>query len=170
MEDFETVKTAVFELSKKEQDELMLAILESRSGKKGKKSAASAEPKEKREMSTGQKAWTDFIKHVATTVQGTLEEGKKFTYKSAMSVASALKKDGKMEADDATILNFYRVWVETATPPTTDSEAVAEKPKAAKAAPKAKKAADEAPAPAPAPPAEKAAPKKETAPKKEKAV
>ena len=148
MEDFETVKTAVFELSKKEQDELMLAILESRSGKKSKKS--SAEPKEKREMSTGQKAWTDFIKHVAETVQGTLgDDKKKFSYKNAMSVASALKKDGKMEADDATILTFYRTWVETATPPTTDSEAVVEKPKAVKAEPKAKKAAEE-PAPAPA--------------------
>ena len=167
MEDFETVKTAVFELSKKEQDELMLAILESRSGKKSKKS--SAEPKEKREMSTGQKAWTDFIKHVAETVQGTLgEDKKKFSYKNAMSVASALKKDGKMEADDATILTFYRTWVETATPPTTDSEAVVEKPKAA--AKKAKKAADE-PAPAAAAAStEKSSPKEKKASKKEKAV
>jgi len=175
MEDFETVKTAVFELSKKEQDELMLAILESRSGKKSKKSA-SAEPKEKREMSTGQKAWTDFIKHVATTVQGTLGEGKKFTYKSAMSVASALKKDNKMEADDETILNFYKVWLETATPPSTDSEAVVE-PKAEKAekpkkAAKAEKAAEPKATvePVAAEPKAEKAPKEKKATKKEKAV
>ena len=147
MEDFEQIKTAVSELSKKEQDELMLHILESRSGKKGKKAKKDDEPKEKREMSAGQKAWTDFIKHVNTTVQGTLGDKKKFTYKSAMSVASALKKDKKMEADDATILTFYNVWLETATPPSTDSEVAekaAEKPKAA-AAPAAAPAAAEKP-------------------------
>jgi len=133
-------------------------------------------------LSTGQKAWTDFIKHVATTVQGTLGEGKKFTYKSAMSVASALKKDNKMEADDETILNFYKVWLETATPPSTDSEAVVE-PKAEKAekaekpkkAAKAEKAAEPKATVEPVaaePKAEKAekAPKEKKATKKEKAV
>ena len=68
-------------------------------------------PNDKREYSKGQKEWTNFIKHVAETVQGTLgEDKKKFSYKNAMLVASALKKDRKMNADDATIISYYNIF------------------------------------------------------------
>jgi hypothetical protein len=105
----EAIKSTVGELSQKEQDELMLFILQNRSG--SKKGKVKKEPSEtKREMSEGQKAWTDYIRHVTSVVTASLKGDEKFIYKNAMSVASALKKAGKLAATDMEILTFYDIW------------------------------------------------------------
>ena len=108
----DTLKQNVVQLSIKEQDELMLFMLESRVGKKkaAKPKADASEPK--REMSDGQKAWTDTIKKVQLVVNRDAPADSNFKYKQAMSVASAIKK-ANLEADDATIMTFYNKSKET---------------------------------------------------------
>ena len=127
----EAIKSTVGELSQKEQDELMLFILQNRSG--SKKGKAKKEPSEtKREMSEGQKAWTDYIRHVTAVVTASLKGDEKFIYKNAMSVASALKKAGKMTATDMEILTFYDVWKKSgsasSSAASSDVESVVAKP------------------------------------------
>jgi hypothetical protein len=125
----EAIKSTVGELSQKEQDELMLFILQNRSG--SKKGKVKKEPSEtKREMSEGQKAWTDYIRHVTSVVTASLKGDEKFIYKNAMSVASALKKAGKLAATDMEILTFYDIWKKSggSSAASSDVESVVVKP------------------------------------------
>ena len=87
----------------------MFFILERRAG--GKKKAAKKEKVSdpdtpKREMSEGQKAWTDTIKKVQSVVNRDAPADTSFKYKQAMTVASAIKK-AELVADDKTIMTFY---------------------------------------------------------------
>jgi len=107
----DALKQNVVQLSAKEQDELMLFMLESRVGKK-KVAKPKADDAPKREMSDSQKAWTDTIKKVQLVVNRDAPADSNFKYKQAMSVASAIKK-ANLEADDATIMTYYKKSKET---------------------------------------------------------
>ena len=107
----DALKQNVAQLSAKEQDELMLFILESRGGKK-KAVKPKADDVPKREMSDSQKAWTDTIKKVQLVVNREAPADSNFKYKQAMSVASAIKK-ANVEANDATIMTYYNKSKET---------------------------------------------------------
>jgi len=105
----DALKQNIAELSTKEQDELMLFILESRAGSKkkaAKKEKVSDPDAPKREMSEGQKAWTDDIKKVQLVVNRDAPADTTFKYKQAMTVASAIRK-AELTADDKTIMTFY---------------------------------------------------------------
>jgi hypothetical protein len=134
----DALKQNVAELTSKEQDELMLFILESRAG--GKKKAGKKAEKDpdapKREMSEGQKAWTDAIKKVQLVVNTQFPADTTFKYKQAMTVASAIKK-AELVADDKTIMTFYlKLKAEglaaTASASESESAAAATAPKKAK--------------------------------------
>jgi hypothetical protein len=101
----DALKQNVAELSTKEQDELMLFILESRAG--SKKKVAKNPDAPKREMSEGQKAWTDTIKKVQLVINREAPADTSFKYKQAMTVASAIKK-AELDADDKNIVAFYK--------------------------------------------------------------
>jgi hypothetical protein len=103
----DALKQNIAELSTKEQDELMLFILESRAGGKKKAMKKEKDPDApKREMSEGQKAWTDAIKKVQLVVNTQFPADTTFKYKQAMTVASAIRK-AELTADDKTIMTFY---------------------------------------------------------------
>ena len=106
----DSIKNTVSELSVKEQDELVLFIMQNRSGKKTKLKKDPDAPK--RELTDGQKAWTDNIKNIQTIVNRLVPTDTKFKYKQAMSVASALKK-AETTVTDSTVLKFYREWMAT---------------------------------------------------------
>jgi hypothetical protein len=135
----DALKQNVAELTSKEQDELMLFILESRAGgkkKASKKEKVSDPDAPKREMSEGQKAWTDTIKKVQLVVNRDAPADTSFKYKQAMTVASAIKK-AELVADDKTIMTFYlKLKAEglaaTASASESESAAAATAPKKAK--------------------------------------
>jgi hypothetical protein len=164
----DSIKNTVSELSVKEQDELILFIMQNRSGKKTKLKKDPDAPK--RELTDGQKAWTDNIKNIQTIVNRLVPTDTKFKYKQAMSVASALKK-AETAVTDSTVLKFYREWM--ATRPADSSSEVeapaAAAPTAALATPKKAKAKPAAvaatPPPAAAPTVAPGAPKKKAAKK-----
>ena len=133
----DALKSSIAELSQKEQDELMLFILQNRSGKKSKSTKEKNPDAPKREMSDAQKAWTDTIKMVQAVVNREVPTDTAFKYKQAMTVASAIKKAG-VEVNDKTVVSFYKKLKEEGLPSPSESEA--EKPaEAAKPVKKAKK-------------------------------
>ncbi len=117
----------------------MLAILQSRGSsgdavaapvkkvkksKKAESDAEGAEPKPKREQSEGQKAWMAFVMHCRDIVREATWETT-FPYKCGLSVASALKKAGKVgdAADKEAILAAYHEY--RREHPASDAESVA---------------------------------------------
>jgi hypothetical protein len=142
----DALKQNIAELSTKEQDELMLFILESRAG--GKKKVSKKTEKDpdapKREMSEGQKAWTDAIKKVQLVVNTQFPADTTFKYKQAMTVASAIKK-AELSTDDKTIVTFYQKLKAEglAAASASESESAAAAPSAAKKAKKTKPVKDE---------------------------
>lgn len=160
----DSIKNTVSELSVKEQDELVLFIMQNRSGKKTKLKKDPDAPK--RELTDGQKAWTDNIKNIQTIVNRLVPTDTKFKYKQAMSVASALKK-AETTVTDSTVLKFYREWM--ATRPADSGSEVEAPAAAAPATPpkkaKAKATASAATPPAAAPTVAPGAPKKKAAKK-----
>ena len=155
----ESIKTTVSELSVKEQDDLILFIMQNRAGKKTKLKKDPDAPK--RELTDGQKAWTDNIKNIQVIVNRLVPTDLKFKYKQAMSVASALKK-AETAVTDSSVLKFYREWMAT-RPADSSSEVEAPAAPAApatpppKAAKAAKSKAASAPVATPPPPAAPAA-------------
>lgn len=136
-----SLTSSVLSLSVSEQDALMLAILQSRSSssssaapakkvvKKSKKAVGEGSDSEekvekpKREQSEGQKAWVAFVTHCRDIVREATWETT-FPYKNALSVASALKKAGKVEgADKEAVLAAYHEY--RREHPASDSESVA---------------------------------------------
>jgi len=144
----DALKQNIAELSTKEQDEVMLFILESRAGgkkkvsKKAEKAGGADAPK--REMSEGQKAWTDAIKKVQLVVNTQFPADTTFKYKQAMTVASAIKK-AELSTDDKTIVTFYQKLKAEglAAASASESESAAAAPSAAKKAKKTKPVKDE---------------------------
>ena len=132
----DALKSSISELSQKEQDELMLFILQNRSGKKSKVTKEKNPDAPKREMSEAQKAWTDTIKMVQAVVNREVPTDTAFKYKQAMTVASAIKK-ASVEVSDKTIVSFYKKLKEEGLPSPSESEA--EKPVEEKPVKKAKK-------------------------------
>jgi len=132
----DALKSSISELSQKEQDELMLFILQNRSGKKSKVAKEKNPDAPKREMSDAQKAWTDTIKMVQAVINREVPTDTAFKYKQAMTVASAIKK-ASVEVSDKTIVSFYKKLKEEGLPSPSESEA--EKPAEAKPVKKAKK-------------------------------
>ncbi len=136
-----SLTSSVLSLTVAEQDALMLAILQSRSGssgdavaapvvkkvkksKKAESDAEGAEPKPKREQSEGQKAWMAFVMQCRDIVREATWETT-FPYKNALSVASALKKAGKVgdAADKEAVLAAYHEY--RIEHPASDAESVA---------------------------------------------
>jgi len=138
----ETILSLIPSLSIKEQDALMIHILQNRTPtkptKKTKKNKAanesspstaseslSAPVSVKKIQTDNQKAWTNFIKQVRDTIRENTWECN-FTYKNAMNIASILKKRGFTALDNEIILENYHTWRKENPPsaPTSDIESV----------------------------------------------
>ena len=159
----ESIKTTVSELSVKEQDDLILFIMQNRAGKKTKLKKDPDAPK--RELTDGQKAWTDNIKNIQVIVNRLVPTDLKFKYKQAMSVASALKK-AETAVTDSSVLKFYREWMATRPADSGSEVEVPAAPAAAPATPPKKVKAKAASAPVATPPPAAASAVAPGAPKK----